>query len=390
MRCSDLGSLQAYLDDELSREDKKQVMQHLRECSICRQYVQELKELEHTMDTHFGESDMDMDVEAAWSRFENQITSERTTRDAEANVEVKREDMTYERKGWDNMKQKTKGWLIAGVTAATLVGSLAIPQVQVAADNFLSIFRVNQMEIVKITESDLNQMESEIRNLEDGTIDLKGVGEIETKTEGEIKSFDSLEKAEQAGYSLPQINQAEVKHDLMVKPSSTITFQLNVEDANAMLQQIGSDNQLDNSLDGKPFSLKLAESYEATYETEDNRQFMYQNMGAPEISVPKGASVDEIRSILTELPFLPENIKSQINSIDNLEKTLPIPYMQDRNHEMNEIDIQGSKGYAVAAEYANFVVWQSGEEFHILESYNQDEEALTVKDLEGYANAIAK
>jgi anti-sigma factor RsiW len=45
MICHDMGVLQAYLDGEVSRDQKKQIMKHLETCPACRADIEELQNL---------------------------------------------------------------------------------------------------------------------------------------------------------------------------------------------------------------------------------------------------------------------------------------------------------------------------------------------------------
>ena len=94
------------------------------------------------------------------------------------------------------MKTKTKRYLISGVAAAAIFGSFAIPQVQVGASQFLSLFRVDQFEMVKLTQSDLKEIENWMSENQEGALDLKGIGKLErSETTGEPKHFETYQSA---------------------------------------------------------------------------------------------------------------------------------------------------------------------------------------------------
>ncbi|MYL35335.1 hypothetical protein GLW08_03320 [Pontibacillus yanchengensis] len=388
MNCANLGLLQAYLDDELTREEKKEVMQHLETCESCRSYVQELQELDSLGSEKLGEANVEVDLEAAWNRFEHQFMNKHDQPSKTLNSQEKEISLKPKR-GWDHMKKATKRWIMTGTAAATILGSLAIPQVQVAADNFLSIFRVNQVEMVKMTENDLREVERWVSRQEEGTMSLNGLGEIEVSNSNEHQSFDDGNEANQAGYNVPAISGYDIEH-VSVEPTSKITFNLNVEKANALLTQIGAESTFDQNLDGKPFSVKVQDTISVHYESDGN-SVSYTSIGTPEISVPKGASVNELRDTMLALPFIPENVKQQLESIDNLEHTLPIPYVQRNGSKSEEVSINGMKGYAVEEQGNTFLVWQSNEQIHMLESYAHDGENVTSKgQLVDMANQLNK
>lgn len=376
MKCLNLGILQSYLDEELTREEKKKVMQHLEKCSTCRQYVTDLQELEAFGEAELGDSDVEVDVDAAWANFEHKLshTSPNPTNAIEPSYNE--ENKSTKRKGWKAMKQTTKRWIMSGTIAATLFGSLAIPQVQVAADQFLSIFRVSEVEMVKITSTDLEEIERNLRHSENGIYNLDGVGEIRVTDSGkDYQQFKSNEEAKQAGYDLKELPGYELRY-VNVSPSYTLTFTLDVEKANKMLSQIGETAQFDQQLDNKPFSLQVEKTFMVDYFNENGESFTYNKMKMPEITVPKDVSILELKDTMLALPFIPENIRRQLNSIENIEKTLPVPFIQQEGTDSQEINIGGVEGIAITSKHRSYVVWQQDGYVYYLEGNESNLERL--------------
>ncbi len=263
------------------------------------------------------------------------------------------------------MKTKTKRLLISGVAAAAIFSSLVIPQVQAGASQFLSLFRVDQLEMVKLTQSDISEIENWIHENQEGALDLKGIGKLEkSKAIGEPIYFETAESAESAGYPVPRIAEFDVI-GVHVTPASNLTFTLNVEKANQLLTQLGSEHQFEASLDGKSFSVSTFEAMKTDYKLKDQR-ISYTRTKSPEINVPEGVSVEQLRATLISLPFIPENVKTQLASIDKLETTLPIPIVETEGSQVSEVGVDGAQGFVVESEQESLIVWQENGEIHII------------------------
>jgi len=270
------------------------------------------------------------------------------------------------------MKSKTKRYLISGVAAAAIFSSFAIPQVQVGASDFLSLFRVNQLEMVKLTQSDIEEIENWVRDNQGGALDLKGIGKLEmSESSGEPLYFESNKEAEEAGYEVPKLGDFNVE-EVTVTPASTITFTLNVEKANQLLAQLGSEHQFEASLNEKPFSVSTFDAIKTDYTLKSNR-ISYMHTKSPELDVPEGVSVAELRATLLSLPFIPENVKTQLAGIENVESTLPIPFVETEGSKMNEVRVGDAQGFVIESEQESSIVWQENGNIHMIHTEDKME-----------------
>ncbi|WKA57035.1 zf-HC2 domain-containing protein [Planococcus shenhongbingii] len=358
MTCHDLGVLQAYLDGEVSREQKKQIMKHLESCHTCREKIDELQKLQSFCEKALEAQDIHIDITQAWAKFEENLQFA-------GNQNPEQEKVMKKRKGWSTLKTKTKRLLVSGVVAAALFSSFAHPQVRVEANQFLSLFRVNQFEVVTLTQNDISEIENWVSENKEGSLDLKGIGQLEmSEAAGETTYFETQQAAEAAGHSVPALREVEVE-GVSVMPASTITFTLDVEKANQLLAQLGSDQQFEAQLDGKPFSVSTYEAVHADY-VMDGQYISYMRTKSPEIDVPEGVSIEQLRATLLSLPFLPENVKTQLAGIDNIETTLPIPYAATEGSSMTEVRVGDAQGFAVESEEHSYIVWQANGDIHTI------------------------
>ncbi|MFD3449414.1 anti-sigma factor family protein [Microbacteriaceae bacterium 4G12] len=388
MKCQDIGWIQAYLDGELNREERKEYIQHLDQCKACQQMLEEANKLNQWEKVALGDAlsnapqEMDINVDQAWQAFERKL---------QQNQKVLHN--TDQKKGrWHDMKKSSKRWVVATAAAAVVCVSLTIPQVRVGASNFLSVFRVNDVQLVKLTESDMQDIRIWLSGTEDGTKSLKGIGKIEVKDSDNKKDthFNSEQQAKDAGYAVPKVPSGYVVESVHVSPSFTMQFELNTEQANKLLKQIQSSVQFDNALNGKKFSIMVPEST-STHITGDKKQafgnFSYNVIDAPQISVPEGVDVKKLQKTVLELPIIPENVKTQLAGIQDWTKTLPIPYMA-KDAKSSETQVQGVKAALYEEERDSVLVWEKEGKLHMLQEYGKPGTNKNTSNLIKLANEI--
>lgn len=281
------------------------------------------------------------------------------------------------------MNQKTKKWVTGSSVAAVLVVSLSFPQVQAAASDFLSIFRMDKVEFVKVTQDDLAQVEGWLNSGKAGEMELKGIGKlwIDEANQGKIdkgehnKYYNSRESAEKAGVKLPAIPSDMTFEGVDVSTPYTIHFEMNVEKANKLLAQLKVENRFDENLSGKRFSLHVA-NMQNIWMKNDKDSISYSVVSAPELQAPEGVDMAQLRDTMLSLPFIPNNVKKQMLSIDDWQHTLPLPYLEDGDSKMKEVKVHGQAGVLITNSYNKQLIWQENGQIHTLGGSNSTEEEL--------------
>jgi hypothetical protein len=382
MRCPDIGFIQSYVDGEVSRDMRKAFATHLEHCSDCRTSLEQSKKLEQWAEMAIQEaftepklSHLSIDADAAWERFEQRL-------------QHRHEPVKTKRKGWINMKKPYKKLLAGTAAAAVLLGSLAIPQVQVAASNFLSIFRMDKVEMIKLTQSDLQEIERWLAENEEGMKEIKGIGKIwvekQNKDRG-TRAFEKIEDAIKAGYALPAIPEGYKAENISVSPSFTLHVQLDTKKANALLHQLKANVQFDEKLNNKPFALTVPEAVRMEFvpanadvkKAHPSARISYTESGAPQMQVPEDVDLNQLRETVLSLPFIPQNVKQQLASIQDWQRTLPIPYITDGKHQTREVTVQGAKGIVYEAENQTFLIWQKDGKLRYMDAYDSKSEKHT-------------
>ncbi|WP_020060257.1 anti-sigma factor family protein [Bacillus sp. 123MFChir2] len=388
MKCQDIGFIQAYLDGELNRDERKQYIQHLDQCKSCQQKLEEMSKLNQweqvILDDEFANVSQDINIDKAWKTFEKNIQNHKTE-------EINREES--KKKGrWENMKKSSKRWITAAAAAAVVCVSLTVPEVRAGASSLLSIFRVKDVQFVQLTESDLHEIEGWISKTEEGEKSIKGIGKIGIKDSGSKKDahFQSDQQAREAGYAVPKVPNGYRVTNVDVNPSFIMQFELDTEKANKLLKQLQSNTQFESALNGKQFSVTVPESVRTQIDIEGNRAsngFSYNVIDAPKISVPEGVDVAKLQKTVLELPIIPGNVKTQLAGIQDWTHTLPIPYVA-KDAKVSETSVQGVKAVLYNTEYENVLIWEKDGKMHMIEQYKEKGKDMNASSLMKLANEL--
>lgn len=335
MKCPDTGALQAFIDCELEIDARKDIEAHIAACKKC---CDEVMSLKATDDFAFSK------IKAYKQHFEDFPMHCPIPPSLEPNEYHK----SLSLKGVLKNMQKYKKIVAAACAAVVLATSIAVPPVRSAIASTLSIFRVENVKGINISLTDLQEIQkkiaanqSEIDMEKLGKISVKG-GDRSTITIEEAKKLQGLQVQFPADYS-------SVKPSISLTEASSIDFTLNVDNINQALKMFQSKKLFPKAVDGKTIRASFPPMVTLNYNNDKN-SFSINQVKSPEITVPEGVNVDEIYEILVDLPLLPQNLQKQLKGIKDWKNTVYIPVVEDK---MQEIDINGSKGY-IASDYNSF------------------------------------
>ena len=222
----------------------------------------------------------------------------------------------------------------AVVAGLALVGALAFGPVRNAAASLLQIFRVQQVQTISLTQADLQSMQATLES-GSGHIDLQSFGEAWVDGATAEPKTVTLEQA-QAAVDFPILLPADqpTKPVITLAPARTVRFKLNVAAVNEALTYYGSTQTLPSNLNDKTFSFSMPAIVMAQYGADAAKPdlesggpgVIYVGQArSPELTVPDGVDVAALRDLLINLPFLPENLRTQLAAIDKWQSTLIIP-----------------------------------------------------------------
>ncbi|MGB9780836.1 DUF2275 domain-containing protein [Caldanaerobacter sp.] len=341
--CYDEGTLQAYLDGELDKLTSKNIEEHVKTCSTCRQKLEELKFINEFTANTLKTSDIDLNK--AWMAFNEKLSKENN-----------------KRKGVVSLFTKYKKAIAAALIVAFIAASAFFPPLKNAEAKLLNIFRLDKMQVITITPEDITQIQNQFYDKGIKNISLKDYGEIikDGSSEGRQISPDELDKVKsELGYEikLPADENFEIKHAYISKIEG-LEFILKVDKINELIKTFGGTHLFPTELDRKPIIINFGRAIDMDLQKKGSEkiQIVLDIVKTPEIVVPEGVDVDKVIDALINLPFLPENIKRQIASVTDWKETLPIPMPMDNNTEIKEITLRGNKGILIVEKSGPYFV----------------------------------
>ncbi|MTV48916.1 DUF4367 domain-containing protein [Heliobacillus mobilis] len=240
---------------------------------------------------------------------------------------------------------RRKKMVAAVATILLLSGLIALTPLRQATADFLSRFRVQRMETVKITPEQLQQMGQAIQS-QTGEINLQQFGKADIIQKPEQKKVSLAEARNQLPFSIRQPTylppDTGLTEPVQMHQEGTAEFQLNVPQVNQLLQSLGAKTLLPEDVSGKVFRIRIPSGLRMEYIQPDGQKvFALNQFDSPEVTVPEGVDADALRSALLDLPILPTELRTQLSAIGDWKNTMVVPYAEDR---MEKVTINGVEG----------------------------------------------
>jgi|GEM_PF-964378 len=344
MMCPDTGKLLAYLEEELYPEESLAIKAHLKSCSKCSRHLQEIAK-----DFHFSRSLLH---DSLLNSMHTQVVGQN---DVWENIAP----LVSRKKGVKKMKWRKIA--VAACMVLTLGMVVSIPSVQVAAENFLQIFRVQKVDTISFSSNDINQISAILKEKNgDTSINLENFGEM--KAIG-TKETISLQKSDlqDLGFKikLPEIEDKNVAFELEQYP--VIEIKPDVTRLNEFIKSLGSQYTFPSEMDGEKCVIKMGDTVSAYYSN-----FKLVQGLVPQVEVPTGIDVNDVARAFVSLPIWPEDVRRQMEAINDWEHTLLIPNAEDN---AQKVTINGADGVLLKNSHYHNLLWLEGNKLYVLEDH---------------------
>lgn len=393
IRCFDEGTIQAYIDGELSPGEMQQVYEHLKVCEKCRTKYDELMTIDAFVEDKLAveEESSNINKDKAWERLSRYIDK----------YHIKERGVLY-------MINKYKR-AVAGVAAALLIASVIwVAPVRNAAAGFLSIFRVSSIDPITFTQEDFMKIQQQFNEKGIRDIDLKQYGKIKVDgggrylrygtEDGKELNIDVIKKDSGIDFKVPVTPEGFKLSDVNVERSGRIEITPNVTNLNQLISTFGGEKLFPKALTGKTFVISTKDIVHLNYSDraadisinkENTTKFRYLSItqiAAPDITVPEGVDMEAVRDAVISLPFLPENIKQQLADIKDWKNTLPLPV--DDKTAIKEVTINGNKGVLISNQYGRkaepiyntTLVWSDGKYMYQISGNLTEQDILQIAE----------
>ncbi|TYP69565.1 hypothetical protein [Paenibacillus methanolicus] len=230
----------------------------------------------------------------------------------------------------------------AAAAACLLLGTIiATPAGNQALAAILNQFRAQQITVVN--EEDLRNLFESVAGSEAGIRETVNKFGTYTTKSGQVEGEYPVEEAERLLGFKPVVAEA-AGLKVSISPSTTITFNLNVDEVNAVMKRLGATTLMPEAIDGKPVALELGER--AYYDGKalgakgEEWAYLYEQK-APVVTVDPSVPVDKALDAVLDFPLLPEYLKRDLQQSQILEGKLPIPMLEGQQTE--KLDVEGTQ-----------------------------------------------
>jgi hypothetical protein len=379
--CLDENMLIAHRDGELAPADEEHATTHLAACAGCATHERSMVNNEHEiyglLATLAPAQIAVVEPASALARLQARIREDGHEVERPKTLNSLTANMAR-RQRWYRRPRN----LVAAVAAAIIIALIALPNAGVLADQFLSLFRVQQFQPITINPADLRSQP--LPGLQDfGTAKLQGANMQDNLTEAQaaqLVHFHILLPT-----YVPKGVSGQLQYSVMT--GGEITFTFNSTSTRAYLDKNGGKNiAIPANLNGATFTITVAAGVEMQYNATNGTgqatgvilkqtqsrsvngtqfnatnglPFIIVEVPAPVIRATGTASINELRDFLLSLPNIPPSLVSQLKSIDLNSGTIPIPLPPQITAQ--HVTIHGAPGLLLAdnTPIGGGVLWQT-------------------------------
>ncbi|MCR4418580.1 MAG: zf-HC2 domain-containing protein [Clostridia bacterium] len=318
MICFDEGRLLAYLDGQLSPRESREVGAHLAACPRCREVLAGLAAAREQVGRllspyHLAALNLPVPQPPAWPKSP-------------------RADAPKTGKGVVSWMRRHYQWIAAAAVVALFFGYAPARSL---ASQFLSIFRVERVQLLHFDPADVAELNEALRAAGDLSVDNFGRVQTRSLPAGPELGEGQLPGA-LGGYTLQKTG---------TDSGTLVMITPDVEGINAFLAGLGSGVLMPAELDGRTFKLTMPPALYACYRDEKTgKELNLSRSPAPTLEVPPGVDMAAVRQALLALPILPRDLKRALEGIEDWTRTLPVP---DFGGRAEEIALDGAPGIFV-------------------------------------------
>ena len=263
---------------------------------------------------------------------------------------------TLDRRGWVGISA-----LAVGVVILLIV---IFSSVRDAGQQFLNLFRVQEVQTIQITQEFLDSLPEPDADLIQWVEEPSG--------DGEAREVTLAEAEEALGYRLAQLS--EVPESLLAEPQVMITdeteasFSIDLAVARNYIWALGGDGAiLPDELEGAIFRITVPQVAMLFYATQDNpnQGVRLLQTTSPTLATPSEIDMDAIRTELLELSILPPELADQLRAVEDWEQTLLLPLVEGMSEEVSVGSATAVRFFGMDDE-DRMLVWVVRDRIHVL------------------------
>jgi len=235
--------------------------------------------------------------------------------------------------------------------------SLSFPSVRAAAAQWMTIFRVDEARVIRITPEEIENVFASEEALESLVADLARLVEPEMLREPRVEGGLTVEELQARGYLAPAyLPDGFALVDGVAVEAGQVLLRVDVDGVNQLLASLGASERLPAKLKGQVLELDSGPGFGLLYQRGEEMLHTLQ-FELPTLSASGDVDLNQIfaafSGFLGNQFGVPAALREQMGRLD-LSRTLPLPLMEGAGVE---VTINGQVGTYHADEKGGLVVW---------------------------------
>jgi anti-sigma factor RsiW len=365
--CYDQGHLRAYLDGELPPLERAALGAHLAGCVACQDQLGRQRDLAARIRSRLPAPPAAPDPRAALARL--RAATEQTTRNVPAS-----QDFYLQRSNFmlSNSFRSGRSRALLAVLAVivAVVSLLALPPLRAAADDLLSIFRVQKLVFVPVSRERLDQLKQ--LNFDKDTLFVAKPTVGQAAPPRTIASAAAAASAVGSAVGQPSaFPSAPTSSEFKVSSPNTMQFQVNVAAARQLLDLMGVDDvSLPDALGAAPIAVDVPAFVQARYQGTNYDMTLHQGR-SPTVTLPDGVDLSQLGKAALRLLGMPAADAEIASRTINWNNTLLFPFPTDTN-DIRQLTVGGENALLVSGgrrgDQHRQLYWQNGDTFYMLQA----------------------
>ena len=363
--CYDEGWLRAYLDGELPPPERAALGAHLAGCAACQEQLNRQRALAVRVRALLP-TPATPDARTALARLHaaNQPMQKIPTAQGSA---LQRSTFMVSNAF---MSGRSRSLLAALAVVIAIVSLLALPPLRAAADELLSIFRVQKLMFVPVSRERLDQLNK--LNFDKDTLF------VAKPTAGQAAPPRTVASAAEAASAIggtvgqpTMFPSAPLTTEFKVSSPNTMQFQVNVASARQLLTLMGVDDvSIPDTLGAAPIKVDVPAFVIASYHGANYDMMLHQGH-SPSVTLPDGVDLSQLGKAALRLLGMSAAEAEVASRTINWNNTLLFPFPADTD-DIRQVTVGGENALLISGgrrgDQHRQLYWQHGDTFYMLEA----------------------
>lgn len=385
--CYDEGQLRAYLDGELPPVERAALDVHLAGCAACRDQLSRQRALAVRVRSLLPVPPAAPDARAALVRLRAAADQMPRSVPASQGFNLRRSKFMLSNSFWSG---RSRSLLAALALVVAVVSLLALPPLRAAADQLLSIFRVQKLMFVPVSRERMEQLSKLDFDKNTLFVSKPTVGQSAPP-----RTVASVEEAASAvGGTVEQPSafpSAPLSSEFKVSSPNTMQFQVNVAAARQLLELMGVDDvSIPDALGAAPIAVDVPAFAQLHYHGANYDITLHQGH-SPSVTLPDGVDLSQLGKAALRLLGMPAADAEVASRTINWNNTLLFPFPTDTD-DIRQVTVGGENALLVSggrrSDQHRQLYWQQGDTFYMLEASGSMSEVDMISAMVAAAESI--